>query len=435
MGGPEGQGLRRVLVFAYYYPPMGLSGVQRVAKFTRYLPLYGWQPTVITAATDGYFAYDETLLREVLEAGVEVEAVRTLDPTRLRRASGGAALPPEGRRRRLARLSQWLLAPDNKIGWLPFALRRADELLARRPYDAVFASAPPYTALLAGASVSRRRRLPLVVDFRDDWVGNPRHLYPTPLHRAAHLRMERAVLRRAYAATAINPVICAQLAARHAGLVRPEALRVLPQGYDADDFTGPPAPRTPGALRLVYSGIFYDAQTPDVLFEAAARLLERRPALRPALELVFVGLLPEPSKALARRLGLEANVRDLGYRPHREAVAVVRSADVLWMTVGRRPGAESITTSKLYEYFGARLPILGLVPEGDARRALVDYGASFLAEPDDVGGIADCLERIAGAWREGRLPAPEAGFAERFERRALTGRLAALLDEAAAHGK
>lgn len=29
---------KKVLVIAYYYPPMGLSGVQRTLKFTKYLP-------------------------------------------------------------------------------------------------------------------------------------------------------------------------------------------------------------------------------------------------------------------------------------------------------------------------------------------------------------------------------------------------------------
>ena len=55
-------GPRRVLVVAYYFPPMGLSGVQRVAKFVKYLPRYGWQPEVLTVEPGAYFAYDESLM-------------------------------------------------------------------------------------------------------------------------------------------------------------------------------------------------------------------------------------------------------------------------------------------------------------------------------------------------------------------------------------
>ena len=41
---------RRVLVIAYYFPPMGLSGVQRTLKFVKYLPAEGWLPLVHTVA-------------------------------------------------------------------------------------------------------------------------------------------------------------------------------------------------------------------------------------------------------------------------------------------------------------------------------------------------------------------------------------------------
>ena len=37
----------KVLVIAYYFPPMGLSGVQRTLKFVKYLKNYNWEPTVL----------------------------------------------------------------------------------------------------------------------------------------------------------------------------------------------------------------------------------------------------------------------------------------------------------------------------------------------------------------------------------------------------
>ena len=46
---------RRVLVVAYYFPPVGGSGVQRISKFVKYLPDFGWQPTVLAARPAGYF--------------------------------------------------------------------------------------------------------------------------------------------------------------------------------------------------------------------------------------------------------------------------------------------------------------------------------------------------------------------------------------------
>ena len=64
--------LKHLLVLAYYFPPMGMSGVQRVSKFVKYLPDNGWRVTVVTPTPAGYFAYDESLLSDVRREGVRI---------------------------------------------------------------------------------------------------------------------------------------------------------------------------------------------------------------------------------------------------------------------------------------------------------------------------------------------------------------------------
>jgi hypothetical protein len=198
---------RRVLIVAYYFPPMGMSGVQRVAKFARYLPRSGWQPTVLTVEPAGYYAYDASLLDEIEQAGISMIRTPSIDPTKLFGRHKTVALPAEATRKRLAGLSQLLFVPDNKVGWYPYAVRAGLRELKARPYDAVFASAPPYTALLIAERLSTAGRLPLVVDFRDDWLENPRHSYPSVLHQALHRRMERRVIGRSKSVIAINKTI------------------------------------------------------------------------------------------------------------------------------------------------------------------------------------------------------------------------------------
>ena len=418
-GKEDDPGPRRVLVVAYYFPPMGLSGVQRIAKFVKYLPEHGWQPTVLTVQPGGYFAYDDALLQEVKAAGVDVVRTSSWDPTRLFGKKKTVPLPSEDRRQWLTRLSQMVFVPDNKVGWLPHAIRAGGRVLRDGSFDAILSTAPPYSAHLVAAWLSRSHDVPLVLDFRDDWVGNPRHWYPTPMHRMAQGWLERWCMRRACRALTINHPIRRSLSGGS-----PETpVRIVSQGFDPADFTT--APKDRGArLRFVYSGIFYDAQTPDYFLHALARLRREVPAAASEVEALFVGLVPETSKTLIEELGLSDVVRLVGYVEHREAVAYLRSADVLWMTVGRRPGAESISTSKLFEYFGARKPILALVPPGAAREALAGHGASFVVEPDDVAQIAGALREIYDAWTRDALPVPDADFVEQFDRRRLAGVLA-----------
>ena len=419
---------KRVLVVAYYFPPMGGSGVQRVAKLVKHLPRHGWAPEVLTAEPGGYLAFDPSLLEEVERAGVPVHRTPSWDPTRLFRRQKATDLPREDVRRRASEWSQYVFIPDNKIGWAPHALQAGRRLLAERSFDAVFASAPPYTALLVAARLSRISDLPFVADFRDDWLGNPRHVYPTSAHRWLHRRLERYVLQASHRVLTINPFIQRRLRASVRAAKAKASVEVLPQGFDPEDFEETFAARLDEEkCRFLYSGLFYDAQTPDFFLRGLAALGARRPEVRGRVEAAFVGLLPEASRRLAERLGMIDLVRYEGYLPHREAVAHLRAADVLWMTIGARPGAEGISTGKLFEYMGARKPILALVPPGVARDALEPYGAARVAYPDDVAAIAAAIEGLFDAWQAGTLPQPDEAYVQRFNREGLAQTLAGVL--------
>jgi glycosyltransferase involved in cell wall biosynthesis len=416
---------RRVLVVAYYFPPLGGSGVQRVAKLVKYLPEHGWQPTVLTARPGAYVAFDPALAKEVAAAGVEVVATRTLDPTR---AGQGRTVAATGARRRwLAAITDGLFVPDNKLGWAPFALREGAGLLHTRPFDAVYATAPPYTGLLVAARLARRFRLPLYVDLRDDWLGNPRHRYPTPFHRRLHAHLERRVLRQAVGVSVISEAMRVAVVARHPDLA--ERVRIVPQGFDPADFDPPADPLRDGVFRLLYSGMFYDAQRPDTFLAGLRRLRNRHPEAR--VEALFAGLVPPGFDALVDRLALTPIVRYLGYLSHADVTRRQQQADVLWMTVGQRPGAEGISTGKLFEYMGTRKPILGLVPDGTAAEALRAYGAGIAVPPDDPEAVGNALELLFGAWQAGAMPAPSESFVMQHDRQRMAGEVAAWLENGA----
>ncbi len=69
----------KALILAYYYPPMGLSGVQRILKFTKYMPKFNWQPVVITTGNVAYYAHDISLLKEAENAGVQIIRTEAFD--------------------------------------------------------------------------------------------------------------------------------------------------------------------------------------------------------------------------------------------------------------------------------------------------------------------------------------------------------------------
>src|SRR5579862_8968600 len=162
--------LHNVLVIAYYFPPMGLSGVQRTLKFVKYLPQFGWHPTVLSVTPTGYFAQDDALLSELDGLGITIARSGSWDANRVFKSKGTIRMPSERMRKILTFLSDTFFIPDNKIGWKRKALRVARNLMKERHFDVIIATAPPFTDFVIGAQLHDEFGTPLVLDYRDPWL-------------------------------------------------------------------------------------------------------------------------------------------------------------------------------------------------------------------------------------------------------------------------
>ena len=71
--------LKRVLIIAYYWPPAGGPGVQRWLKFSKYLPEFGWSPTVLVPDGAAYPILDPSLEQDIPD-GLKVIRVPIWEP-------------------------------------------------------------------------------------------------------------------------------------------------------------------------------------------------------------------------------------------------------------------------------------------------------------------------------------------------------------------
>jgi glycosyltransferase involved in cell wall biosynthesis len=418
---PDQDQFRKVLFIAYYFPPMGLSGVQRTAKFAKYLPMFGWKPTVLTVNPTGYYAFDETLLTEVESAGVEIVRTDSLDPNRIFRAKGPIRMPSERMRRVLQFGGDLLFVPDTKIGWKSRAVRFASELLEREHFDILFATAPPQTDFLIGEALKKRFHLPLVVDYRDAWLEYPFKSFPTPLHKYWHKALEKRVLKAADRVVVTHRRVKESLLRRYRTLSHHD-VAILSQGYDAEDFSaaGTAHHVHVGRMRITHSGTFYADRSPGVMLRSLANLMKAHPRLRGRIELNFVGTIREEDRQLVRRLNLQDAVTFQGYLPHRESVRQLMTSDLLWFVVDN----DFQTPGKLYEYFGARIPIIASVVDGYTRQLILECGAGTCVPLKDGPAHEAALLDLFTRFEQKRLPKIPDGFAERYDRLALTGELA-----------
>ena len=68
--------MRKVLVITYYWPPSGGPGVQRILKFCKYFPEFGWEPIVLTVNNGDYPNLDYSMEQEVEDFYFQSELFR-----------------------------------------------------------------------------------------------------------------------------------------------------------------------------------------------------------------------------------------------------------------------------------------------------------------------------------------------------------------------
>jgi len=71
--------MKKVLIITYYWPPAGGPGVQRVLKFAKYLPEFGWQPIILTVKKPTSPARDESLVASIPSDAI-VYKTRSIEP-------------------------------------------------------------------------------------------------------------------------------------------------------------------------------------------------------------------------------------------------------------------------------------------------------------------------------------------------------------------
>jgi glycosyltransferase involved in cell wall biosynthesis len=357
----------------------------RWRSFARHLPELGWEVDVVSARGGDEFSSPG---RARTRAKVMETAGRIADP-----AFRLAGLRPE------ALPLSW--------AWVGPSAAEVGRRLRSGGYDAVLATGPPFAALVAARL--RHGEVPLVVELRDLWAGNPAFDRGGPVLR----RLESWVAREAAAVVAVTPEAADDVRRRH-----PDArVDEISNGFEPE-LLERRGLATSAAKTIIHSGTL----TKD---RPLAPLLR---VLRPPSRLVLHGYVaPE----------IQAEIDDSGARveivpPSRweDAVQRIAEADVALVTQARGAGDETAVAAKVYEYLALGKPVLCISDGGATEALLRRLGVDQLcARLDDPSSIEAALDHI----RAGDLPAPAPpDRLAPYERPRLAQRLAELLDAVAA---
>ncbi|CAB4921651.1 unannotated protein [freshwater metagenome] len=380
---------RRILLAAYFYPPLKSVGARRPFALAKWLAARGHEVRVITSAHSG----DETtdawpVIRtgDLLATRLNWRSEHGNFEAQMGRSDAPLADQP----------SIWgrIVVPDVQLlTWAPGAARAARRQMRDgwRP-DIVVSTSPVESAHLVGLALSRRG-VPWVADLRDGWrFDPPRPEWPLSPQRRIDARMERRVLRRADAVVGVTEQIAADLHTR-LGI----DATVITNAFDPDDAPDgslvAAAPVRPDRLTLVHTGSLggMSRSLRPVLDAVVALGAEER------IEILLAGPLTGAEAALFAEPRFAGFIRLLGFLDRPASLALQRAADGLLIVTfcQEAPG-------KLFEYLAAGRPILVLGDRGAAADIVRAQQAGLAIPKDDPSALRAALTRML----DGGVPQP-----------------------------
>jgi glycosyltransferase involved in cell wall biosynthesis len=409
---------KRLLLIAFDFPPRRTSGVYRPSALTKYLSRSGWMPTVLTVQVRKTDLQDPVLLKRVPP---QVEVVRTkyLDVTRWEKPSAGAVrnlggLSPQVSGNHASSLDRYLRStgafirscvyfPDETVGWMPFGLAKAIQLIRRQRFDAIYTTSPPRSSLVIGLVLKFLFGLPWVAEFRDPWYPPQRRI-----RRWMEKQLLRLIGRKADAVVVVTSGHAKELESSGLG-VPAEKINVVPNGFDEEDFESQLVPAhsnllPPGYIHLTHLGTVY-SNCSGKFFEALKELASECPAIKEKVRVNVIGYPDEVVQRYATEESLRSFVTLHGFIDHNHSLDVIRSSDCLLLFWGNQDFAREAVAGKTYEYLRTGRPIFAITYDGPMKGLIEGASAGWVAHPEDIVGMKQILSQII--LRNGNRQAPD----------------------------
>lgn len=426
--------MKKVLIITYYWPPVGGSGVQRWAKFAKYLPEMGWKPIIYTPENPEMTSIDKQLAEE-LPKEIEVLKTKITEPYNIYRRLLGTQSStdlkvltskdkkPSWKNKISLFIRSNFFIPDPRVWWVNKSVKFLKKYLEENHVDAIITTGPPQSMHLIGLKLSKATGFPWFADFRDPWTKM--YWYKKmPLCNFAKKKnnaLEKEILDNATGIIAVNPFVQKDFQA-----MTKTPVHLITNGYDEEDFNQIVEPD--GNFNIVHTGLFPMDGNPEILWEILKQKCLNEPEFKKRMRIRLVGKTDSNIIASIKNAGLEQNTIDLGYKEHRFAVREQIAASLLLLPLRNDPDNIAVLPGKVFEYLASKRPILGIGQENGVMASVIhNTGAGNVCDWNNADGIKKMIDTV---WKEYLLDIDNTINAdiEQYTRKNLTKKLIKILE-------
>lgn len=444
---------KNALIVSYFFPPIGGGGVQRTAKFVKYLREFGYEPIVVTVDEGHYYwgENDKTLLKEI-PGDIRIIRIENRiykwfqanseDIQNLYDIYAGVLYNSRKLMEFWIELAkkepEEMLRPDPYVFWNMDVLLHIAEIVKMQDIDIVYTTGSPFSDYFVGYYIKKIYQVPWVMDFRDLWTQNVmRFNKVADTIQNFEEVLERELCKAADKIIGTSPLLIhTMIHTLHEGAEK-ERYKIITNGYDEMDFNGIEEETGQKRFRICFGGTIYQtaevAEAFIVVVEQINRLLEEKRIEPGTVNFCIMG---NRSDSIQQMIGVHDRHQIIEwsrYMEHKEYIECAWNSQILFLTLPRE--MKGILSGKIYEYIRMRAAILGIWSSQTRAKEMIEEtgrGKNFtLEEKEEIG---EFIGELYVKWKDGQVN----GYGgkekiEKYDRRNLTKELAKEFDTVLKH--
>jgi hypothetical protein len=400
-----------LLITSHFWQEDKLAAI-RIRANIKYLQELGWQIIVITKKGEGNIG-------NITDAsGAKVYSIEDPFTRFIYRRQKSRDQSAQGKpkplvyyrvRNHIKKFARQTLRLVSIFRWTRGAISIGRRVVREEGTKHLLCSVPDIETLMVAARIKRENpHIKLIEEIRDPLSMNPLWI-PEQSFLVNYLmaRWERKSIkdvdRFIYLTENIHGIYTSTY-----GHINPHVLTgaVITNGYDPHDYENIRVNPRKGKCVFSHTGSLYGERNPFIFLEALKKYLDKNPQHFEKVSCYFIGNVEEELERklllFARRNQMDSIIHLPGTVSHKEAVEYAMNATVNLLVTHRR-GSEYAIPGKLFEYIGARRPILAISDDPLVVKLIRDYGLGWVCSHTNIGALEKTIAGILKAYEKDGL--------------------------------
>ena len=391
--------MKKILIITYYWPPKGGVGVQRWLKLSKYLYKENYDITIYTTK-DGVGTLEDRSLEESIPSGLNILKHTIFEPQKYfksffkKRFASDFLLKKETGL--LNKLMLWLRAnlfiPDSRCFWINPSISFLDNYLRKNPVDVIISSGPPHSMHMIALGLKNKHNFKWIADFRDPWTGIEYFDNLPLLFKAIkkHKKLEKKVFNQADCTLTVSPSWSLDF-----GKMGAKNNVFLTNGFDPDDYNFSPSKKVFSDFKIGYFGLYNESRDHNFFWQTIKKICKINPHFDKDLKFLFSGEVHQDFFNKIKSYHIHDKLQYYNYLNHQESIANMIQCDMLLVSQGNERAINGRIPAKLFEYIGAKKPILAIGKKGsDLEKIINKISYAWFVEFDNSNLLYNTILEI-----------------------------------------